>query len=110
MPKFTGPMVQSVMDTLQNPAVLVFVFIVFYIVLSFSLCYHIAFGQDIPEYATYAEASYGKFLEISLISVGFRFSKDCLEVLIINLCFNRMLFLVQFYSYFSCCSLLCYLW
>lgn len=50
-------MVQSVMDTLQSSTVLVFVFIVFYVVLSFSLCYHIAFGPDIPDYATYAESA-----------------------------------------------------
>ena len=54
-------MVQSVMDTLQNAAVIVFVFIVFYIVLVFSLCYHIAFGPDLPEYATYAESAISIF-------------------------------------------------
>ena len=46
-------MVQSVMDTLSNRAVYVFFIIVFYVVLSFSLTYHIAFGPDVETYKTF---------------------------------------------------------
>ena len=57
IPKFTGPITQSVMDTLTSTAVLVFVAIVFYIVLIFSIAYHIAFGPDIPDYETFGASA-----------------------------------------------------
>ena len=41
------------MDTLTSTAVLVFVAIVFYVVLIFSIAYHIAFGPDVPDYASF---------------------------------------------------------
>jgi len=53
IPTFSGPLTQSIMDTLSSSTVFVFVLIIFYIVLTFALSYHIAFGLDIPDYKDY---------------------------------------------------------
>jgi hypothetical protein len=53
IPPFSGPLTQSIMDTLSSSTVFVFVLIIFYIVLTFALSYHIAFGLDLPDYKDY---------------------------------------------------------
>jgi hypothetical protein len=47
---FTGPLTQSIMDTLTATTVIVFVAIIFYVLLVFSLAYYIAFGPDLESY------------------------------------------------------------
>jgi len=47
---FTGPVVQSIMDTLQSRAVRIFIAIIAYMLVIFGLGFHIAFGPDLLGY------------------------------------------------------------
>ncbi len=58
IPEFTGPTVQSVLDTLQAKSVLIFEVIIIYIVLTFAMTFHAAFGPYDIEYNNYGDSLY----------------------------------------------------
>ena len=52
IPPFSGPVVQSVMDTLRSDKVIVFLMLFILIIFSFSLAFSLAFGAEIYGYRT----------------------------------------------------------
>jgi len=64
IPEFTGPTVQSIMDTLQAKDVIIFETIIIYIVLTFSITFHIAFGPDVVDYSNFGLSLIAIFLAI----------------------------------------------
>jgi len=61
IPAWTGPQTQSIMDTLTAKTVIVFVFIIFYVVLVFSLGYYVAFGTDVEAYSLFGKTAMTMF-------------------------------------------------
>jgi len=50
---FTGPTVQSVVDTLKDPSVYIFEALIIYIVLTFSLTFNVSFGSYLSDFDNY---------------------------------------------------------
>jgi hypothetical protein len=59
IPPWSGPLVQSVLDTLMNKNVYVFFLIIIYVIFSFSVAFHVAFGADVVEFNYFPTSLYG---------------------------------------------------
>jgi len=86
IPPFTGPMVQSIMDTLQASKVVIFEFIILYVVVISSFSYHVAFGPDLNFYDNYYES----FLSLFQVVFG---NTDYSDLNNSNKVFGPLLFL-----------------
>jgi len=62
IPAFCGPMVVSIMDTLTSSKVVVFEMVLFYVLLTFSFSYTIAFGTEIGAHRIPFESFVSMFL------------------------------------------------
>jgi hypothetical protein len=52
----TGPVVQSIMDTLKSAEVRIFITLVLYILVMFALSFHISFGANLADYARWPDS------------------------------------------------------
>jgi len=86
IPPFTGPVVQSIMDTLQASRVIIFEFIILYTVIISSFTYHVAFGPDLNFYANYGQS----FLSLFQVVFG---NTDYTDLEASNKVFGPLLFL-----------------
>jgi hypothetical protein len=68
----TGPVTQSILNTVKDKAFVVFVTVFIYVLFSFSLVYHISFAYDIYEVRNVGEALMELF---SMMLGGFDYSK-----------------------------------
>jgi len=60
--KRIGAVVQSIMDTLASSSVIIFLFVLLYVVATFALCFHIAFGTHIGGYSAISDSVFTLFL------------------------------------------------
>jgi hypothetical protein len=58
IPPFTGPMVQSISDTVKASRVIIFEVVIMYVVLTFAVTFHIAFGPDVQSFSNYGSSLY----------------------------------------------------
>lgn len=61
LPEFSGPVVQSVIDTITEPTVLVFFAIILYVLFSFSVGFNLAFGPEVKEFSFFGTCLYEYF-------------------------------------------------